>query len=79
MAYLLEELIDKLGFEDGDTQWTSDDHRKIAMVVLLGNRHVRSRDSLMECVKIINAIPQDQIRSITFEGMEALGIPIQQQ
>ncbi len=78
MAYLLEEMVDKLGFEGGQPQWKSDDHRRVALFCLLGNRHVNSRDTLMECVEIINAIPQENIRNITFAEMEKLGIPVTQ-
>ncbi len=76
MAYLFEEMIDTLGFEDGKPHWTSDDHRHVAVFCLLGNPHIRS--TLMECVASINAIPQDKIRSITVGEVVALGVPVSQ-
>lgn len=77
MAYLFPQIIDSLGFADDQPgNWTSGDHRKVALTVLLANPRIRDRDTLQDCVKCINAIPQEHIRLVTAKELAAMGVPL---
>lgn len=69
--YLFEDMIG-LGLCEGE-EWTSPDHRQVAVYSCLSNPAVSTRESLEYNVGIINSIPQGQIRTITSKGLRQLG------
>jgi hypothetical protein len=72
--YLMPEMID-MGLRKGET-WATPDHRLVAQNILLGNRLVRTMDSLQEAASIINAIPKADIVKVTANDLRERGIPI---
>ncbi len=73
--YAFTEMID-LGFRaDAKPNWTSDDHKQVAINALIGNPAINNRDALIESVKLINDIPKDSIRTVTVTDLIKIGIP----
>jgi len=52
--YIAEKFID-MGLEDGQ-KWPSPFHRKVAVICLIQNPRVFTREKLMENVSIINSL-----------------------
>jgi len=70
VMYGLENMID-MGLKG--SEWTTPDHRVVAISACICNPHVRTRDVLIDNVKIINAIPVEKIRIVTFEDLRTAG------
>ena len=67
--YGFEEMID-MGIKG--SEWTSPDHRAVAVNTCICNPMVKTMDDLASNVAIINAIPSEKIRTITgYELIEA--------
>jgi len=60
--YLFEEMMD-MGLKDGE--WTTPDHRIVAINACIGNPVVKTMDDLVDNVRIINSVPAGQIKEIT--------------
>jgi hypothetical protein len=63
-----------MGLEEGE-EFPTDDHRIVAVNVLIGNPNVTQRDQLMDGVRMINHIPKEEIREVTFGDLRELGVP----
>ena len=61
--YLFEEMIDS-GLSEGE-EWTSPDHRQVAVYACINNARVDCMDTLCGNVSIINDATQEEIRTIT--------------
>lgn len=59
----------ELGLEKGQ-EFKSDAHRQVASAVGLGNPNVTGRDTLTQIVQIINNIPNNQIKKLTFYDLK---------
>ena len=72
--YAFESMID-LGLKNaGFKKWKSDWHRVVAVNMCIGNPAVKNMDTLIENVKLIQAVPNDKIRKLTV--MEAIKMGI---
>jgi hypothetical protein len=69
--YGFESMID-MGLDLGG-EWTTPDHRIVAVNACICNPNVACMDDLMKNVEIINNIPTEDIRTITLEGLLTLG------
>ena len=69
--YIFDEMIE-LGLPEGE-EWPSKLHKKLAMNVLLCNPDITTRDSLIEGVKIILKIPEEEIPTLTYEKLVKYG------
>lgn len=65
--YMFKDMID-MGLQG--SEWTSDDHMVVAVNACIGNLSVKTMDDLSNNVKVINQIPQDEIRLVT--GMDLI-------
>lgn len=72
--YMMESMIE-MGLQKGE-KWTSDDHRTVAVNACIGNPNINRMQILQDNIKIINQVPQDQIRQVTAEQLEELGCVI---
>jgi len=68
--YGFEDMID-MGLRDNE--WTSPDHRTVAVNVCICNSNIKTMEDLSNNVEIINSVPKDQIRTITGVQLIALG------
>jgi len=69
--YLMDKFVD-MGL-DVDEEWTSADHRTVAVNCLIQNPRVFTKDKLQYNVKIINSIPQDKITEVQISDLIQLG------
>lgn len=56
--------------------WQTPAHREVAEHTLLCNPRITTKDHLVECCKIINAVPEDQIKSWTVAQAHEAGLPV---
>ena len=68
--YYIENMIDA-GLDGGE--WTTPDHRIVAINCCIGNGNIKTMDNLQFNVKIINDIPTKVIRTITMDGLIEAG------
>jgi hypothetical protein len=61
--YAFSEMLN-LGLEEGKV-FPSEDHRKVAERLCIGNPNVFTRDLMTEVVNVVIAIPQDRITTVT--------------
>lgn len=62
--YMLPEMID-MGLQEGQ-EWPSDAHKVVAQNVALCNSRVTTRDILTEVCQAIIAIPESDIKTVTW-------------
>lgn len=60
--YGFEEMID-MGIKG--SEWTTPDHRIVAVNACICNPMVKCMDDLISNIKIINAVPTENIKTIT--------------
>lgn len=65
--YIFPEMIN-LGLKE-EEDWTSEDHKKVASTVLLGNSNINTRDRLTDAVGKINKIPMEEIKLVTIDDL----------
>ena len=65
--YLIDSMVD-MGLENGQ-EWSTDAHRIVAQIVLIGNPFVKGLGDLRDAVAAINSVPDDQIKLVTPEGL----------
>ena len=68
--YGFEEMID-MGLKG--TDWTSPDHRIVAVNACICNPNVTTMDDLRNNVKVINSVSQEEIRTVTGEQLVSRG------
>jgi hypothetical protein len=71
--YILDDMID-LGLVG---KWPSPAHRTIAQIVLLNNSRITSRQLLVDNVAIINKIPKNKIKKVTFTDLFEMGVMVE--
>lgn len=69
--YAFPEMLSLCGQE-----WRSEAHEAVARTILLGNSLVSTRDALQKYGKMINEIPDDRIKEITFAECREMGLPL---
>lgn len=69
--YAFDTMID-LALRDGQ-EWSSDIHRTIAVKACIANPAVRMMDTLRNNVNIINNIPHERIKEVTFQDLVDMG------
>ena len=69
--YMIDTMID-MGLEK-DKEWPSDVHRQVAINLLICNPRITTMDALMTGIKKVNSIPIEEIKIITYEGLEKYG------
>ena len=60
--YAIDSMIDR-GLQG--SEWTTQDHRVVAVNACIGNPMVKSMDDLVNNIKIINAVATENIKTIT--------------
>lgn len=71
LMYIFEDMIE-MGLEEGQ-EWSSEIHRIIAVEVCIQNPRITSLELLINNVRIINSIPVNEIRKVTFTNLSELG------
>ena len=69
--YIFPEMID-MGLQEGQ-EWPTEYHKIVAQNVLLCNETITTRDALTQGVQNILKIPEDKIKTITFEDLSKYG------
>jgi hypothetical protein len=54
-------------------EWTSEDHRKVAVNLCICNPNIRNKEDLSNNVEIINSIKRTEIRTVTHDELAVLG------
>lgn len=76
--YIVKTML-ALAFEAGeDPKWPSEAHQRIAENLLLGNRAIDNRETLIEQGKLIRGLTEEEAKTITFTGCIQKGILIPQ-
>lgn len=66
--YGFEEMIDQFGLKESES-FKSDDHRRVAITIGIGNPNVKDRSTLQDAVSAVNSVPQDEIRLVTLDDL----------
>ena len=65
--YITEKFID-MGLEDGQ-KWSSPFHRKVAVICLIQNPRVFTRDRLIKNVSVINSLDNGYLQCASVEDL----------
>lgn len=72
--YCFEHMIDS-GLPKGK-EWPSDLHRKLAVNLLISNPQINTMDILQDSIKTIFKIPENEIPTLTFDGLLKYGFKL---
>jgi len=61
--YCIENMID-MGLRKNE-EWTSPEHREVAILMCIANPLIRDRDALYDNCGKINSVPNDRIKTIS--------------
>lgn len=74
--YVMPSML-SLAFPTGqEEKWTSPAHKKVAECALLCNPRINTRQLLIDNAAIINAIPMDEIKKVTFADLFAKDVMV---
>ncbi len=69
--YAFPEMIDMT-----KVPWKSKAHKIVAQNILIGNKRINNLTDLIYYSEIINKIPKNRIKKVTFSDLACLGIPV---
>lgn len=69
--YAFEQMLDLC-----DQDWQTESHRRVALLLLIGNGRIDRRQQLIDFGAQINSLSREEVEALTIEGAVAMGVPM---